>query len=201
MLPRMHGMWPRELTWSSRAGSHPADPTSELPPKKRPPKETAGRQSRAGLLWRDLVRSPAGEARRPAGTGGRQPWGTGAKEGSFRPPPIGPRGSRGDPGIADRHVPTAPNPPGVRADSHGPPFAGLLTTALTRRHPCTVYTRLRRREAAARRQDMRGRLLASEPPPAEGRLEAQRRRGAAAAGHRGDLEGLLASPLRWRSLR
>ena len=182
MLPRMHGLWPRDYAGGSRAGSHPRIPTAEPPPQKAGPHWEARRVHVKGgcvssavipfgnrLARRDL-------ARRAAGTG-RQPWGTGAKEGSPRPPPIGHRGSRGDPGIADRHVPTAPNPPGVRAGSHGPPFAGVLPAALTRRHPCTNYTRLRRRATANGRPEVAGRLLAREPPPLEGRLAGRQRPG------------------------
>ena len=215
MLPRMHGLWPRDNAGGSRAGSHPRIPPAEPPPQKAGPHWEARRvhvkgggagsamlpfgirlaRRVLGCACADTQAAVAGPRGKSSGRGsracwpwGRKPWGTGAKEGRFGPPPSGPHGSRGDPGIADRHVPTAPNPPGVGADSHGPPFAGVLPAALARRHPCTNYTRLRRRtstarhelqagQAAGRRRCGRRGRLAAEAPPAGRRRAARRRRG------------------------
>ena len=165
------------MDWASRQNlgalgpdQTPADPTTELPPKKGPSR----RRTRGGSQGHTAL------AR------GRRPRCTEAKEGSFTPPPIGPRVSRESAGTPGGLATAPPNPRRVGGGRHGPPLATSPQTALPRRH---LYTG-RRSEKAALGQSGGVRLLARKAPPSQGRRSAAGQlRGTSAASCSGSQAG------------
>ena len=172
--------------------------TQPTRPRSPPPKNQAPRGD-LGVRAKGLANSrtaPVGVRRgrqRGNGTRRRLPRGTGAKEGSFRPPPIDPRGNRECPGTVDGQAAAQNNPPGVDRGRRGPPQTKVLPFALRLRHPCT-----RRRPghaAVGLCETRRSRLLAREPPAASTRHGQRRGLARHAAGRqRGQLRRRSSPP-------